>query len=202
MQTAGRFLRVFKATMIGGVFVLVPFVLLVYVMAEALAVATSTIRPLLEWLPIKSVGGVSLAFVVAVAAVILLCFLAGLVAHTAIAKWLVRAVESAILSNLPGYSLVKSMGEGVVGRASGEGRTAVLVKFDDSSQIGFLMDRLPDGSLVVFVPNVPSPWSGRLHIMEPGRVKVLTIPIRDVVEKVQRMGIGLGSSLAEATRTH
>jgi len=110
----------------------------------------------------------------------------------------VRSIESAILTHLPGYTLMKSMGEGIVGVNNPDGRKAVLVHFGERSQVGFLMDRVADGRLIVFIPNVPSPWSGTLHIVPTTRVERLEIPIRLVIEQLQRLGDGLGGNLPAA----
>jgi len=195
MKILRRLAQFVFATVLGGAFVVAPVALLAYIIGQTYLVARQAVQPLMHWLPVSSVGGVSLAIVTAVAVLVGVCFLAGLLAHTAIAKWLVRLIESAILANLPGYSLVKSMGEGIVGVDSQATRRAVLVRFDDHAQVGFLMDTAADGRLVVFVPNVPSPWSGWLCVVPPERVEILATPIRVVLDRLQRLGLGLGDAL-------
>jgi uncharacterized membrane protein len=195
MHLAQRFLRFIKATVIGGAFVIAPLALLAYIIGQTLLVAYHALLPAMEWLPVRSVGGVSLVMLAAIATLIGVCFFAGLLANTAIAQWLVRMIESAVLANLPGYSLVKSMGEGIVGVDNAQARRAVLVRFDDHARLGFLMDTATDGRLVVFLPNVPSPWSGTLSIVSADRVEVLTAPMAAVLDRMQRLGLGLGSLL-------
>lgn len=184
-----------KATVVGGVFVLAPIVLLLYVIGEALTMVYKGVKPLMAWFPVHSIGGISLALLVAIVALVGLCFVAGLFANTTLAKWFVHKVEMLVLSNLPGYSLVKSMGESVAGVDSGSRRTAVLVHFHERSQVGFVMDRVSDGRLIVFIPNSPSPWTGALQIVTADRVEYLGTPIQEVVERLQRLGVGLGAAL-------
>jgi uncharacterized membrane protein len=195
MQFARKCLAFVRSTVIGGVFVLAPLVLLVYLIGHALAIVYANAKPLMAWLPDKSVGGFSLLMLAAIVVLIGICFLAGLVAHTALARWLVRTIETAILVNLPGYTLMKSMGEGMVGIDRANQRNGVLVHFGDRAQVGFSMDETPDGRLIVFIPSVPSPWSGTLHILAPDRVERLTMPIAEVIDKLQRLGMGLGKMI-------
>ena len=101
----------------------------------------------------KSIGGVSLALAAAVLASLLVCFLAGLLAEAALTRRLIESVESLILSKMPGYSLMKTVGENLVGVEGSDRRKTVLVHLHDSAQLGFVMDELPDGRLVVFVPD-------------------------------------------------
>ena len=194
MRLARQFWQFVKATVIGGVFVLAPIVLLVYLVSQAVLMVSTGLRPVIQWLPVTSAGGLTLIGLAVVAGVIAVCFVAGLIAHTTLAKWLVQLIESAILSNLPGYSLMKSMGEGIVGVESATSRKVALVHFVDRSQLGFLMDETPDGRQLVFLPNVPSPWSGTLQIVDAARVEILTMPVREAIEKLQRLGQGMGGN--------
>lgn len=189
-----------KATLIGGVFILVPVMLVVYLVGEALGFAYRTIQPLMRHLPFSTVRGNSLAFLVAIGVVVAICFVAGLLAKTRLAQWLVAKIESAILSNLPGYSLIKAMGEGMVGLDSPSGRKAVLVRFIDRQQVGIVMDETggagPTDELVVFVPNVPSPWTGTLHVVPRSQTEPIPVPLRETIESLQKLGIGLSRVLA------
>lgn len=199
IQTRQRltgFLGFVKATVIGGLFVLAPIVILVILAGKAVSVAYETLRPLVAYLPFQDVAGVSIALVLGIAALIALCFVAGLLAHTALAAWLVRLIEGAVLSNLPGYSLMKSMGEGLVGVSNENGRRAVLVQFATTSQVGFLMDQLPDGRAVIFIPGVPSPWSGQLHVVAVEHYEMLNASVRETVEVLQKLGISSAGVLS------
>jgi uncharacterized membrane protein len=195
IQPAKRMIGFFKATVIGGVFILAPLVLLIYLISQAVLFVHRLMVPLLDYLPEKTVGSASLLLAAAIAAIVMICFVAGLIAHTTLARWLVQTIEAAILANIPGYTLIKSMGEGLVGMESETTRKAVLVHFDDHSQIGFLMDIAADGKHIVYVPGVPSPWSGSLVIVSPERVEHLATPLREVIERLQRMGLGMGPKL-------
>lgn len=184
-----------KATVIGGIFVLAPLVVFVTIIAQAVNLAFHLIHPWMVYLPFESVTGASLALFAGICVIIAICFVAGLLANTALATWLVKHIETLILSNLPGYTLIKSMGEGLVGKTHEGSRRAVLVHFEHTSQIGFQMDVLQDGRMVVFVPGVPSPWSGQLHIVQPDRCETLEISVREALECLQRMGLNSRAAL-------
>ena len=187
-----------RATVIGGVFVLAPIAVLIAIIGQATQVAIRLLQPVMKFLPFESIAGISSAVLAAVSGITLLCFLAGLLAITTVARWLVKSIEAAVLSNLPGYALMKSMGEGMVGLESRDGRRAVLVRFEHTSQIGFQMSQLPDGRAVVFIPGVPSPWSGQLHIVPPDRFEILPVSVRSAMETLQRLGLDADRFLSPA----
>jgi uncharacterized membrane protein len=184
-----RFLNFLKSTFVGGLFVLAPLVVLLILVGKAVDVVYSALRPLFEYLPFHSTTQIALAAVLGVASVIVLCFLAGLVARTALTRRLVRWIESMVLSNLPGYSLMKGVGASFVGADGSDGRQAVLVRLESSWTIGFAMDRLEDSRVVIFIPGAPNAFSGALHIMEANRIEPLNLSIRATIDCLNRLGV-------------
>lgn len=187
-RTLRRLVSFVKSTLVGGLFFLVPVVALVFVIGQAAAFAFQIVHPLVNWLPVKTVGTVSLAFLIVVLVLVLICFLAGLVARMAVSKWFVGSLERVILTFVPSYGLMKSMGQGLVGVAGDEPHPPVLVRFDDAQQIGFLMDTLADGRGVIFVPDVPTPWTGSLMLLAADRIEPLPFTTKQAIDCLRHLG--------------
>jgi uncharacterized membrane protein len=188
--------RFLKATILGGLVVLVPLVLLGAIVGWAVGVALRVITPVLAWLPDQSVGGVSLTVLSAIAGLVALCFVAGLVAETAIIRHLGDRVEKLALL-VPGYAVMKSVGANLVGVEGRHPIRTVLARFEASWQLGFLMETLPDGRHVVFVPGVPRALVGTLHILASDRVQVLAMSVSAALDALGRLGVGLGEVWAK-----
>src|SRR5262245_54523855 len=138
MRGIYRFLR---STVLGGLFVLLPLIALGAILIWAIDLALKAISPVFEWLPDKTVGGVSLTLASAVLALVAGCFVVGLLAETALVRGLGERAERLALS-IPGYALMKNVGANLVGI---EGKTSVktvVVQFEASWQLGFLMETL------------------------------------------------------------
>jgi uncharacterized membrane protein len=188
-RSVQRFFNFIKSTVVGGIFVLVPLVLLCIVLGQAATFAYNIIHPVIVLMPVKNVSTVSLAFAIAILAIVLICFLAGLLARTAVSQWFVGSLEQVILTFVPGYGLMKSMGQGWVGVSEEEPHQPVMVRFDDAEQIGFVMDSLANGRLVVFLPDVPTPWSGTLVFVGADRVTPLPLSTKEAIECLRRLGV-------------
>ena len=78
-------MKFITTTVIGGLLFLVPVVFLVFILSKAFGFMKVVAEPMADFIPIDSVGGVALANLIAFLAVILVCFLAGLVARNALA---------------------------------------------------------------------------------------------------------------------
>jgi len=182
--------RFLKSTILGGLVILVPVVVLVAIVVWALKTALQVVLPVFEWLPDKSVAGVSLTVLAAVGGVVLGCFLAGLFAETAIIRRLGEHTEQLALA-VPGYALMKNVGANLVGIEGRHPAKTVLVRFEASWQFGFLMETLVDSRHVVFIPGVPRALVGTLHIIAADRVHLLAMSVPAALDALGRLGVGL-----------
>src|SRR5262245_22776569 len=157
MKRVFQFLRM---TLAGGILFLVPIIVVAVILGRALGLAQHIVDPLATHIPIDSVVGLRTPKILAVLAIIAFCFLAGFFARTLFARRIVGWLDSAILSNLPGYEFFRGVGESVLGVEQHATHQVVLARFDDNWQIGFLLDRLDNGLVAVYIPSAPNPHSG------------------------------------------
>ena len=185
-----KILQFVRTTLVGGLLFLVPVVALVIVLEKALAVAHQLLDPLAKHLPVESVIGLRTPLVLAIAVLVLLCFLAGLFARSALARKLNQQLEDAVLSNIPGYDLLKSMGESMLGVEAQGSYPVVLVRFDDTWQLAFQTGPMENGLVAVFVPGSPNARSGAVHFMSADRVKPAGIPLAAAMKILKHYGAG------------
>ncbi len=183
---------VLKTTIVGGVLFLAPFAVVLFVLGKVFAWAVKVVMPLAEALPFHSLIGLRTPWIIATLLLLLVCFAAGLLARTAAARRTVNWLETAVLSNLPGYSFMKGVGEEFAGSEPSESYESVMVQLDDGCLLGFLVERLDNGYTVVFLPGAPKPWDGDVMIVEDRRVVPLTRSTKAVVNCLRRLGAGAG----------
>jgi uncharacterized membrane protein len=186
----------FRTTLLGGVFYLVPLIVLLMLLAKAHELTTEVVEPVANHLPIQWARGVLPAKILAVVIIVAFCFLAGLFATTRIAQAIVQGVETALLSKVPGYRFLKTVGEGMAGIEHGENHETVLARIEDAWQIAFVVERLAGGHVVIFIPDAPNPWSGSIFIMTEERIKPLQLPIQKAMRCIGNLGGGLNEALA------
>jgi len=184
------FYKFVKSTVLGGLVVLVPVIVLAAIVAWAGQTALRVVVPVFAWLPDQTVGGVSLTLCAAVLGLVACCFVAGLLAETALVRGLGDRAERLALS-VPGYALMKNVGTSLVGIEGKNPARTVAVRFEASWQLGVLMETLADGRHVVFVPGVPRALVGTLHIVAADRVELLAMPVAAALDVLSRLGVGL-----------
>jgi uncharacterized membrane protein len=184
-----------KSTLVGGVMFLVPVVLIIIVLKHALKLAGQIAQPLAEMLPIRQVGGVAVATIIAVAMLLLVAFLAGLLSRTGPGRRITHWFEESILGGLPQYRMVKSLAEGLTQIEDGTGMQPVLMRGDEGWMLGYQMEEMPDGWRVIFLPASPTPMSGNVIYAEGSRVRRLDLTMREAMVLVKRLGIGSTAAL-------
>ena len=192
MKTIGRFIR---TTLAGGVLFLLPIVVLLLLLGKALEIMRKLVLPLANRLPVESIIGLDAPKALAIVLLIFLCFIAGVLARSAAAKKTTNWLESAILSNLPGYEILKTLSGSLLGSGEENERPVVLARIEDSWQIGFVFEQLEAGYLAVFVPGTPDPKSGAVYLMGEDRVRRTDIPFREAYRCVKRYGLGARAML-------
>jgi uncharacterized membrane protein len=189
--------QILRTTILGGALFLVPFVILIIILGKALEIARGIMLPLAERLPIKSFIGLETPWLLGVIVLVLTCLLAGLFARTKAAKKLLNLLETNLLSNLPGYSFIKNLGEEVAGGAPTHSYQSVLVQFDDAWQLGFLVERIDGAKVVVFIPDSPNPFAGGVLIVDEDRVTLLDEASTATVNSLRKLGAGTGDLIKD-----
>jgi uncharacterized membrane protein len=190
-----------KSTLIGGAIFLIPGCLVFFVLAKAFTLLRSVAAGLGSRLGVTGPLGLTLLDVAAIAVVLLMCLLAGVLARRATAQRLRSKMDQILLSSFPGYAFVKGLTEHM--QQSQELATSFLpvwVRFDDFSQVAFETARLPGGLVALYLPGAPNPWSGSVVFVLAERVIRLPMPVTEVLKMIRTLGRG-SEALAAEIRT-
>jgi uncharacterized membrane protein len=190
-----------KTTIVGGLIFLIPVIVLLLVLKHALGFAAKVAKPIAEQFPVHEISGTAVATLVAIVILITLAFLAGLVSRTSYGRRIAHWFEDSLLGGMPQYRMMKTMAEGLAQVESAEGLLPVLVCGDDGWQLGYQLEELQDGWVVVFLPQAPTPMSGNILYVRSDRVQALDIGIGAAMKIVKRMGLGSAAALQGARLT-
>ncbi|HLE25851.1 MAG TPA: DUF502 domain-containing protein [Thermodesulfobacteriota bacterium] len=179
-----------KTTIVGGLLFLVPAVLIILLVKNALGFATKILKPIEKLLPIEDMAGVAVEHLLAVVSILLVCFLAGLAARTRLGARISAAFERAIARKIPGFGLIKSATGEVANIQSQSDICVALARIEDAWVLSFIVEKLDNGLLVVFVPSAPTPFAGSVYYLTEDRVKRLDAPVLTGMKVITRLGVG------------
>jgi uncharacterized membrane protein len=191
-----------KNTIVGGVVFLVPVALLLAALGHAMGFAAKLTQPVSSGLHLDQTGkiaGIGIVTILAVLLLIFVSFVAGLVARTKIGTHISDWFESSFLNSLPMYQTFKSMAQGLEQVEGADSQLKpVLVSIEGGWQIGYLLEPLEKGWIAVFLPQAPTPMAGNIKYFPADRVRLLNIPMPQLIEIVKNLGVGSGTALRGA----
>jgi uncharacterized membrane protein len=185
-----------KTTLIGGLLIVVPIYLTVLLLAKALKGMVGLLGPIVALLPerIHHFGQL-----LAIALVVLVCFMLGLIARTGLGRRAIAAFERRVLERMPGFAMLRSVVRRVSGMADDAQFQPVLVEFEEALTPAFIVEEIDADRVVVLVPSVPTPAAGSLYILPRQRVHWVDAPATEAVAVITRWGTGT-SKLLKAMR--
>ncbi len=181
------------STTIAGVLLLIPVALLgalfffAYDLMVDLARATGLDLPFNEFFDGLIIG------LGALLALLLLCFFIGLVLRTSIGNVLESRYDSLLEKYLPVVGMLRNLIMQLVGGSDDVLKlkpAEVALYGSNSRQYALVVEELPDGRVVVFVPTVPAATLGQLHLVPMDDVTLLDAPVQDLLNAVTQWGAG------------
>lgn len=199
-QSNSSFFDAVKATIVGGAVFLIPGFLAVWVLAKIFGLLKQLASSLGPKLGIATTLGGVMLDVVAIAAILIVCLLAGLIAQRATAQRVRNRVDNVLLGSFPGYAFVKGLAENIQqSEAAASGFIPVLVTTGDGSQVAFETDRIEGGAVALYLPGAPNPWSGNVIFVRSDQVKALPVSVPEALKILRTLGRG-SEALAAAHR--
>ncbi|MGB5259367.1 MAG: DUF502 domain-containing protein [Gammaproteobacteria bacterium] len=182
-----------KTSLLGGVVVILPMAILVSVTLWIFSLVTGLIQPLTRILISDSQLNVIAAEVIVIILILMACFFVGVLVRTRLGGYLFSYIETRILKQAPGYSMIKDTVLQIFGSNKDSPFTSVaLVQVfgNDTLMTAFVTDKHDDGSFTVFVPTGPNPTSGLIYHLHGRNVHPVEISVQDAMRSIISCGAG------------
>lgn len=180
-------LQFVKTTVIGGLVFLLPFAFVFFAVSYVIGHLLPLFHRIADQLHVPLLRGATLVFVMLTAFVVLLCFVAGLVARSAAGGRMRAWIETNLLGRVPVYRLVQSVGEELGGQNAA---LQVALVWTDGWQLAFVVERHLDGYATIVVPDAPHATGGTILYLPEDRVHPIDAKVADVLKIQRRMGFG------------
>lgn len=186
MKSILSFLR---ATFAGGIFLLLPVVLVYTLFNKGHAMAVKILSPLDHILP-ETLFGLQTGKLMAAAALLIVCFLAGLIFRIPLVKRGIHQMEESVLSHFPGYALLKSKASDTLNEKIEHYISTVIVRDGEIRSIGLLIEEA-NGLCTVFFPKAPKNDSGDVKIIPTQYVTRVDVPTKETLLHFKSFGKGM-----------
>jgi uncharacterized membrane protein len=183
-----------KTSVLGGLAVILPAILLILIFRWLFNWITDIIQPLTNLMIARGQFQEIVADVLVIAIILTVCFLVGVVIKTKAGQFIQDNLEKRILQMAPGYPTIKSVVMQFIGKEKSPFSSVALVQVfgNETLMTAFITDTHENGRYTVFMPTGPNPTSGLIfHIP-----KKYVHPVKVSVEEAMRSVIGCGAGSA------
>jgi len=185
------------SAMVRGLLVIVPIYLAVLLLLKGMKAVAGLVRPfallLPDWFPAEQALSLLL--------VLLICILIGVAVGTGAGRVLRERFEKAFLERIPGYALIRSLTQQLVGESRENVWKPALAEIEDALVPAFIIEEFEDGRYTVFVPSIPTPFAGAVYVLERKRVRPLDVSFTKALKVISRWGSGAKDLVAAMERT-
>jgi len=187
------------ARSIGGVFVegflvLLPFLISYLLLGGFFDMLLALTQPIVDVLPAGVFGDAVTEQLVAAAALVVITFLAGIAARSALGRAIGRWIETRVLARFPPYDILRSFSRRMLGSEHPDQlQPAFLRAADGNRLVCFIVEQVPQhDSAVIFVPLAPTPGIGTVQIAGNERLEPMDATFSDAVGCLFNWGAGTG----------
>jgi len=195
VKQIGEFL---KTTALGGLFVVLPVLLLYMLLGEMLNLVIGLATPIADLFPKGTFDELTAPLPVAVILLLGVSFVIGLALRVEIGRNLGGWIERKVFDRLPVYgalkSLTKAFGEAGEGGAF---RPALLAGSDGIHELVYVVEDHGDGLLTILVPWAPTAFSGFVKIVRKDRVEMLDTNLGEASRVLSQWGVGIRDLLGK-----
>jgi uncharacterized membrane protein len=190
-----------KTTVIGGLFVLLPVLLLFMLLAEALQLVVALATPIADLFPKGVFDQAEAPVLIALILIVGVSFLLGLALRSAALSRLGSWTERTVLSRLPVYTVLKRLTKGFAKEEAAAFKPGLLISKEGWREIAYVIEDHGDGHLTVLVPWAPTAFSGSVKVVSRDRVEMLDANLGDVSKVLSLWGMGTRDLLGKSSAT-
>ena len=195
MKRFGEFL---KTTLLGGLFVLLPVLLLYLLLAETLPLIIALATPIADLFPKGTFDRTSSPVLIALILLVGASFVIGLALRSAAGRRLGGWIEQNALGRLPAYGALKGLTKGFVGATEGEAfRPALLISADRERELAYVIEDHGDGQLTLLLPWSPTAFAGSVKIVNQDRIELLDTNLGEFTKVLSHWGVGVRDLLGK-----
>lgn len=180
----------FKTTVIGGLVVILPLAIIIFVAGDAVNSLIVATKPLTQDLPFGPLVNALIALLLVIAAIIAICFTAGFLLSTLWGRAIKAWLEKNLFERIPMYTTLRGLTQKFAGI---EGADFPVIEADlynsDNRVLGLLVDTLPDERHVVYVPSSPVVTVGQVYILPGARITKTDLSISETIGCLSQMGL-------------
>ena len=186
-----------KNTILNGLFVLLPLMLLWIGLKEIGGLLTEMATPIADLFPSGTFDRLTAPGVVALLLIVVTSFVIGLAARFSLIRHAARGIERSVLAKVPMYRMLKVISSSLIDPGAGNVKPALIMTGTGSGDPCYVVELLADGRATVLLPWSPASFAGSIKIVPQSELKYLDCSLDEFSRSVSQIGVGLGECITQ-----
>jgi len=191
-----------KNTLLRGLIILIPVVLVFLTLRELVEIMIQFARPIADLFPPGFFLEGDPEGLIALMLILVTAFLLGVLWSARHTRRTAEWVERRTLHHLPMYRMMKSLVAAFLDlEDEGSFKPACLRADDGSLEPIYVIEEHSDDMLVIMQPWTPTPFAGSVKVVPKNRVQPLDVTLDDFSLSLTHFGVGLSENLGKGAST-
>jgi uncharacterized membrane protein len=188
-----------KTTLLGGLFILLPLMLLWIGLDEIIGLIVAMATPIADMFPpgvfeddLKLPGIVALVLIIGAS------FILGLAARSAWLSGVGRKFETTVLNKVPMYRMLKIISSALIDSGNGDIKPALIRDGAGGGEPCYVIEFHEDGRATVLLPWSPASFAGSIRVVQQSNLEILSCTLDEYSRCISQVGVGVEECLAKA----
>ena len=181
-----------QTTTLGGLFVLLPLLLLYLMLSEAVGLVIALAAPIIELLPAEAFDEPEERAFLGIIIIIALSFLIGLFSRSESGLRLGQWLERSTLNHLPAYRVLKKLTQGLADSSENTFKPALFESLSGVRDLVYVVEDHGNDKVTILLPSAPTAFSGPVKIVDRNRVELLDVNLAEFTKVLGHWGVGAG----------
>jgi len=184
-----------KTTLLGGLFILLPLMLLWIGLKEIGGLLEAMATPIADLFPGNAFDNLTAPGVIAIILIIGTSFILGLAARSAWLSSIGRNIENTVLNRVPMYRMLKVISSALIDSDSGDVKPALVSDGSGGGDPCYVIEKHKDGRATVLLPWSPASFAGSIKVVQQSDLEYLTCSLDEFSRSLSQIGVGVEECL-------
>ncbi len=184
-----------KTTLLGGLFILLPLMLLWLGLKEIGGLLEAMATPIADMIPGKYFEDLTAPGVVATFLIIGASFILGLAARSTWLSNIGHSIENSVLNRVPMYRMLKVISSALIDSDAGEVKPALITDGTGGGDPCYVIEKHKDGRATVLLPWSPASFAGSIKAVQQSDLEFLACSLDEFSRSLSRIGVGVEECL-------
>jgi len=185
-----------KTTLLGGLFILLPLMLLWLGLQEIAGLLVAMATPIADLFPKGPFEDLAAPGLVAVLLIVGVSFVLGLAARSYLLIRIGQKIESSILEKLPMYRMLKMMSGTLLDSDTSEVVPALVKDDAGGGDPCYVIEKHKDGRATVLLPWSPASFAGSIKVVQQSTLETVPCSLDEFSRSISQVGVGIEDCLS------